>query len=128
MFENRKCPVCGGEITARSDKKYCSLKCKSSNQYEKRQTEEAFFLKVEKQLRTNRKVLKHYNKSGYTTIRKSELERQGFDAMFHTHYWENKKGDRYQFVFEFGFLERTVNGKEKLVLVTWQDYMTREFS
>lgn len=125
MFVNRKCPVCDGAITGRSDKKYCSLKCKSSNQYEKRQTEEAFFLKVGKQLRTNRKVLKQFNRSGYTIIRKSELEQQGFDANFHTHYWENKKGDRYQFVFEYGFLERTVNGKEKLVLVTWQEYMIR---
>ncbi len=123
MQLNRKCPVCGDEIKGRSDKRYCSLKCKSANQYEKRQKEEAFFLKVEKQLRINRKVLKHYNKSGYTTIRKSELEKQGFDSRYHTHYWENQKGDRYSFVFEYGFLETTVNGKEKLVLVTWQEYM-----
>ena len=123
MQLNRKCPVCGNEIVGRSDKRYCSLKCKSANQYEKRQKEEAFFLRVERHLRTNRKVLKHYNKSGYTTIRKSELEKQGFDSRYHNHYWENQKGDRYSFVFEYGFLEKTINGKEKLVLVTWQDYM-----
>ena len=124
MILDRKCPICGGVIKGRSDKKYCSTKCKSINQYEKRHSEEAFFLKVEKQLRTNRKVLKHYNKSGYTTIRKSELVKHGFDSRYHTHYWQNQKGDRYLFVFEYGFLEKTINKKEKLVLVTWQDYMT----
>lgn len=125
MFTNRKCPVCGNTVRGRSDKKYCSIKCKSINQYEKRQTEEAFFLKVERQLRINRKVLKRYNKSGYTTIRKSELTEQGFDSRYHTHYWENQKGDRYLFVFEYGFLEKTINGKEKLILVTWQKYMEK---
>jgi len=125
MFGNRKCPVCGNAVKGRSDKIYCSIKCKSINQYEERYLKEAFFLKVEKQLRINRKVLKLFNKSGYTTIRKSELTQRGFDPRYHTHYWENQKGDRYSFVFEYGFLEKTLNGMEKLILVTWQDYMAK---
>ena len=62
-------------------------------------------------------------KSGFTTIRKSELVAEGFDPKFFTHYWKNQKGDLYLFVYEYGFLNTKINGKEKYILVTWQNYM-----
>ncbi|WP_339712507.1 hypothetical protein [uncultured Kriegella sp.] len=123
MFANRKCPICGSPVKGRSDKRFCSTKCKSINQYENRGKTEGFYLKVDRQLRINRKLLKKYNRSGYTTIRKSELIGEGFDPKFFTHYWKNKKGDVYLFVYEYGFLGKKANDKEKFVLVMWQDYM-----
>ena len=123
MIKNKKCPVCGTLLKGRSDKKYCSVKCKSIHQYEQRQETETFFLKVDRQLKINRKLLKRYNNSGFTTIRRSELITQGFDPKFFTHYWKNKKGEVYLFVYEYGFLGTRNNDKEKYVLVTWQDYM-----
>ncbi len=123
MINTKNCPVCGTLLKGRSDKKFCSAKCKSIHQYEQRQETEAFYLKVERQLRINRKLLRRYNKSGFTTIRKSELITQGFEPKFFTHYWKNKKGDVYLFVYEYGFLSKKDNGKEKYVLVTWQNYM-----
>ena len=123
MINTKNCPVCGTLLKGRSDKKFCSAKCKSIHQYEQRQETEAFYLKVERQLRINRKLLKRYNKSGFTTIRKSELITQGFEPKFFTHYWKNKKGEVYLFVYEYGFLSKKDNGKEKYVLVTWQNYM-----
>lgn len=123
MTNEKLCPVCGILLKGRSDKIYCSTKCKSINQYENRQANEAFYLKVERQLRTNRKILKRYNKSGFTTLRKSELIVEGFNPKFFTHYWKNKKGDVYLFVYEYGFLKTNDREKEKYVLVTWQDYM-----
>jgi len=125
MTNAKYCPVCGTLLKGRSDKKFCSAKCKSINQYEERQEKEAFYLKVNKQLRINRKLLKRYNKSGFTTIRKSELIVLGFDPKFFTHYWKNKKGEVYLFVYEYGFLSTRIKEKEKYVLVTWQDYMEK---
>ncbi len=119
----KNCPVCDTELKGRSDKKYCSIKCKSIHQYEQRQETEAFFLKVDRQLKINRKLLKTFNKSGFTTIRRSELISQGFDPNFFTHYWKSKKGEVYLFVYEYGFLSKINSGKEKYVLVTWQPYM-----
>lgn len=121
----RACPICNSVLKGRTDKKFCSIKCKSIHQYENRQKTEAFFLQVEKQLRINRKLLKKYNRSGYTTIRSSELKAEGFNPKFFTHYWKNQKGDVYLFVFEYGFLTRKENGKEKYLLVTWQKYMEK---
>ena len=123
MIDTKNCPVCGTEVKGRSDKKYCSVKCKSIHQYEQRQETEAFFLKVDRQLKINRKLLRRFNKSGFTTIRSSELISQGFDPNFFTHYWKNKKGEVYLFVYEYGFLSKINSSKDKYVLVTWQPYM-----
>jgi len=123
MSTDKKCPVCETLVKGRSDKVFCSTKCKSIRQYERRQENEKFYLKVDGKLKTNRKLLRYYNKSGYTTLRKSELLNAGFDPKFFTHYWKNKKGDVYLFVYEYGFLSTTTNGREKYILVIWQDYM-----
>lgn len=123
MIDTKNCPVCGTEVKGRSDKKYCSVKCKSIHQYEQRQETETFFLKVDRQLKINRKLLRRFNKSGFTTIRSSELISQGFDPKFFTHYWKNKKGEVYLFVYEYGFLSKINSGKDIYVLVTWQPYM-----
>ncbi len=120
---NRICPVCQQPFRGRTDKIYCSNKCKSINQYEKRQQTETFYLKVEKQLRTNRKVLRRYNKAGKAVVRAEALQKDGFNPKFFTHYWKSTKGDVYLFVYEYGFLKKTENNKTKYVLVTWQPYM-----
>lgn len=119
----KKCPICYTIVKGRTDKIFCSVKCKSIDQYEKRQETEAFYLIVERKLRTNRKILKKYNKSGFSTLRKSKLIAEGFDPNFFTHYWKNQKGEIYLFVYEYGFLKKKDKDKEKYVLVIWQDYM-----
>ena len=73
----------------------------------------------------NRKILKSFNKAGKATVREQVLREQGFDPNFFTHYWKNAKGDVYLFVYEYGFLTRSENGKKKFILVTWQPYMRK---
>ncbi len=128
MIGDRKCPICSSVVIGRTDKIFCSTKCKSIDQYEKRQEKEAFYLLVEKSLKTNRKILKRFNKSGFTTIRKSKLIKDGFNPKFLTHHWKNQKGDVYLFVYEYGFLKKNQGGKEKYVLVTWQEYMAKDLA
>ncbi|SDN15297.1 DUF2116 family Zn-ribbon domain-containing protein [Kriegella aquimaris] len=123
MLTNRKCPVCGSPVKGRSDKLFCSTKCKSINQYETRQVEEGFYLQVDRQLKINRKLLKRYNRSGYTTMRRAELITKGFDPKFFTHHWKNKKGDVYLFCYDYGFLPLERDSKDKYLIVKWQDYM-----
>lgn len=132
MIVVKTCPVCKAIVKGRTDKIYCSAKCKSIDQYEKRQQDEKFFLRVDRQLRINRKILKRYNKSGFTTIRIDKLVNEGFNPDFFTHYWKNQKGDVYLFVYEYGFLKSKENAtneqaldKEKYLLVTWQSYMEK---
>ena len=52
------CPVCGKKLQGRIDKIYCTPKCKNAAQYEKRINNEQFYLFVDKQLKTNRRIVK----------------------------------------------------------------------
>lgn len=117
------CPVCGAKVQGRIDKLYCSLKCKNIAQYEKRSMNQQFYLQVDRQLKTNRKILKRYNLSGFTTLRKDVLIQEGFDPKFFTHYWKNAKGQVYLFCYDYGFLDLNVSGKNKYLIVEWQEYM-----
>jgi hypothetical protein len=124
--KTRKCPSCGHEITGRTDKKFCNVYCKSAFHYRKSKFDLAgFYLRVDKILKHNRKLLKVYNKSGKSVVRAETILNEGFNPNFFTHYWKNAKGDVYLFVYEYGFLKLTENGKDKYVLVTWQEYMNK---
>ncbi len=120
----KECRHCGKELSGRTDKKFCDPQCKSAYQYQiEKQNPERFYNKVDNQLKLNRRLLKEYNKGGKVTIRSSVLLELGFDPNFFTHYWKNQKGEVYLFVYEYGFLNKNEKGKDKYVLVTWQDYM-----
>ena len=117
------CPVCNNEKTGRSDQRFCSAKCKSLFHFSKSKKEEAFYYEVDKQLKTNRRLLKKYNMAGLETIRKEKLIEEGFNPNYFTHYWKNSKGQVYLFVYDYGYEELNKEGKKKYLLVKWQDYM-----
>ncbi|MDA9343857.1 hypothetical protein N9869_01755 [Algibacter sp.] len=124
MRFQKECLYCQKELIGRTDKKFCDPQCKSAYQYKQaKEKPERFFNKVDNQLKLNRKILKEYNKGGKVTVRASLLKEEGFNPKFFTHYWKNKKGDVYLFVYEFGFLTRKENTTEKYILIQWQDYM-----
>ena len=118
------CPVCENVVLGRKDKIYCSANCKSAAQYESRLANDTFFLEVDKQLKTNRKILKKYNQTGYTTLRKRILIEQGFNPDFFTHYWKNSKNQVYLFCYDYGFLDLK-DEKGKYLIVQWQQYMRK---
>ncbi|MEP2280858.1 hypothetical protein [Maribacter sp.] len=119
----KTCPECDSEVIGRTDKIFCSITCKSIHQYEKRQKENTFYFSVDQHLKKNRKILKRYNKSGFTTIRKSILLEEGFNPNYFTHYWKNQKNDVYLFCYDFGYLKINKNGVAKYLIVQWQEYM-----
>tara|TARA_R110002072_G_scaffold302577_2_gene486402 strand:+ start:6950 stop:7321 length:372 start_codon:yes stop_codon:yes gene_type:complete len=122
----KKCLNCDEEIIGRTDKKFCNQYCKSSYHYKSSQEKEASrFQKIDKILKTNRRILKNYNKSGKSFVRKTDLINEGFNPNYFTNYWKNKKGEVYLFCFEFGFLKAVDNGKEKYLLIKWQTYMEK---
>ena len=120
----KKCLACDKDLQGRSDKIFCDPYCKSSYHYQKSKEEAPrFYNKVDNQLKLNRKILKNFNKSGKATVRSETIKKLGFNPNFFTHYWKNKKGDVYLFVYEFGFLKRKEQQQEKYILIHWQEYM-----
>ena len=127
MKNERKCLECEKLLEGRAGKKYCDPYCKSAYHYKKSQSETPkFYTKVQQHLKLNRKILKNYNKAGKATVRRETLTTQGFNDNYFTHFWKNKKGDIYLFVYEFGFLKVQENNKAKYVLIQWQDYMEKK--
>ena len=118
------CKYCGTPITGRSDKLFCDPHCKGLYHYQaNKEKEVSFFKQIDDQLRKNRRILKAYNKGGKVSVRKDQLLREGFHPRIFTHYWKATNGNTYLFVYEYGFMSITENGKQKFVLVQWQDYM-----
>ena len=126
MIPERTCAYCDKELMGRSDKKFCDPYCKSAFHYQQIKASEPLFIKIDKQLKHNRNILKAFNKAGKATVRAHKLTELGFDPNFFTHYWKNQKGEVYLFVYEYGFLTKKEHGKAKYVLVIWQDYMGKQ--
>ncbi|MDP5099519.1 MAG: transposase [Crocinitomicaceae bacterium] len=69
------------------------MHCKSSFHYKKKLGEKiSLFETIDKQLKTNRRLLKLFNKAGKAVVRKDELIVEGFNPKYFTHYWKNSKG------------------------------------
>jgi hypothetical protein len=121
----KTCLFCEKELRGRTDKKFCDPQCKSANQYQKsKEQPERFYNKVDNQLKRNRKIMKEYNKGGKAIVRSNTLKEEGFNPNFFTHYWKNKNGDVYLFVYEYGFLKKLEHNIEKYVLIKWQSFMS----
>ena len=117
-----KCKECGEKLTGRLGQKFCSVYCKSSFHYKNyKENQPSTYVKIDNQLKHNRRVLKSYNISGQSQIKKSILIKEGFDFNYFTHIWKAKNGNAYHFCYEFGFRDLDDNGKYMLIM--WQDYM-----
>ena len=120
-----RCLECNEELSGREGKKFCTPYCKSAWHYKNEKTKEKkLFIKIDKQLKTNRRLLKLYNKAGKSTVRKQELIDAGFNPKYFTHYWKAKNNNLYLFCYEYGFMEIDENSNKKYVLVLWQPYMS----
>ncbi len=118
------CLYCESSIEGRTDKLYCTPNCKSLYHYQKNKEKGAsLYNRIDVQLKLNRRTLKNFNRVGKTIVRKEELDKEGFDPNYFTHYWKAGNGNIYLFCYEYGFMERVEHGMAKYVLVHWQEYM-----
>ena len=123
-MKKRVCIRCGEPIEGRLDKKFCEESCKSAYHYEQgRLKEQSLFNVIDRQLKTNRRILKEFNRAGKATVRKQVLLDEGFNPKYFTHYWKAKNGHVYLFCYEYGFMKKIENAKEKYVLIQRQSYM-----
>ena len=119
-----QCLKCGEPFSGRPDKKFCSESCRSSyHYYHSQEKQDSLYKIIDKQLKTNIRILKGFNRAGKATVRKQVLLDEGFNPKYFTHYWKAGNGNVYLFCFEYGFMKKIENNKEKYVLVKWQKFM-----
>jgi len=118
----KKCIACNDVFEGRADKIYCTPYCKSNYHYQLNKEKEAsVFVRVERQIKLNRRLLKHFNKSGKSTIRIEKLHAAGFNPDFFTHIWRNKENKVYRFCYDVGFLDILEGKKKKYLLIDFQE-------
>lgn len=103
---DRTCAECGKTLKGRADQKFCDDYCR--NAFNNRQNADAnnYVRTVNNALRRNRRVLEGLIKPGDEMGKapRHKLADAGFDFTYHTHQYTNKKGQVYQFCYEYGWL------------------------
>ncbi len=102
--EEKVCLECGGKITGRSDKKFCSDQCRVAYNNKLNRDETAYMNNVTNILRKNRRVLMELNLSGKTKVNRDKLNDKGFDFNYFTSQYKTKDGSVYNFCYEQGYL------------------------
>ncbi|MEZ5045641.1 MAG: hypothetical protein R2831_01470 [Chitinophagaceae bacterium] len=102
--EIKLCLFCNKKLVGRADKKFCNDSCR--NNYNNKQNDEGKEVKtIINALKKNRKILQAYLQTEDTArTTKSRLLESGFQFNYHTHTYENQKGNIYKFCFEYGYL------------------------
>jgi predicted nucleic acid-binding Zn ribbon protein len=98
------CLECGGKISGRADKKFCSDQCRVSYNNKLNRDETAYMNNVTNILRKNRRVLLELNTTGKTKVSRDKLNDKGFDFNYFTSQYKTKDGTIYNFCYEQGYL------------------------
>jgi predicted nucleic acid-binding Zn ribbon protein len=117
---SHECLECGDPLKGRSDKKFCSDACRVSYHNKKNSEKNNYMRKIDGILKKNRRVLVKLNTTGKTRLSKQKLVDAGYNFAFYTNTYITKKGSKYRFCYEHGYLELD---NDYLMLVELQDYM-----
>lgn len=118
--EKRHCLECGSEIFGRSDKKFCSSYCRSENHNANNKDITNYMRKVNNILRKNRRILAKFNPNGKSKAKESTLMEEGFNFAYHTNVYSTKKGGKYYFCYDQGYIKLEDGW---LALVVRQEYV-----
>jgi len=105
MDDARTCLFCNKVLRGRIDKKFCDDYCRNAHNNRQNSDQNNFVRNVNNILRKNRRILESLVPAeGLTRQPRRKLSDQGFNFLYHTHRYTNKKGDVYFFCYEYGFL------------------------
>ena len=102
--EEKVCLECGGKITGRSDKKFCSDQCRVAYNNKLNRDETAYMNNVTNIFFIFLRVLMELNLSGKTKVNRDKLNDKGFDFNYFTSQYKTKDGSVYNFCYEQGYL------------------------
>lgn len=105
MKEERFCLDCGELLKGRSDKKFCDDLCRNNYNNQLNSDATATLRNINNALRKNRRILTSLMpKEGTGNVSKNKLNTLGFNFMYHTHTYTNKKGLTYFLCYDHGYL------------------------
>jgi hypothetical protein len=102
----RICKLCKSGLSGRSDKIFCSLKCKSDYAYKLREVTELATTAIDKILHRNRSILLEIlgKNKVQSKIRREVLEAKKFNFSYHTQNHTNNQGKPVTYVYDFSWM------------------------
>ncbi len=103
----KKCKICSKPIIGRSDKIFCSLRCKNYYHTNLRRVTNLAVKDIDIILHRNRSILLEIMGKRKTQIKieRMVLDKKKFNYKYHTHLHTNSKGKIYYYVYDFAWME-----------------------
>jgi hypothetical protein len=103
----KNCPVCKKKFIGRTDKKFCSVACKSFYHSRLKKVTVVAVQNINNILQRNRSILleilgKHGKQA---KINRIILDQKKFNFKYHTHFQVNSAGKMYLYVYECAWME-----------------------
>jgi len=105
-MEKKKCRSCQKEFLGRTDKKYCSTKCKNHYNYYQRKNTQKITRRIDKILHRNYEILKMLLPSNKSRIKYDRLvlEQAGFQFNYHTSTYTNSRNKTYYYLYDIAWM------------------------
>lgn len=102
----RKCKMCPNTIVGRSDKIFCSARCKTSYHEKLEKVTKIATLKIDNILHRNRSILLEIlgKNLTYKKIARAILDSKKFHFGYITHYHINSQGKMVHYVYDFSWM------------------------
>ncbi|MEM6643945.1 MAG: hypothetical protein AAF616_13275 [Bacteroidota bacterium] len=125
------CIQCRGELSGRSDRKFCSDQCRATYHNQHQSAHEKDLQLLNKQLRKNRTILKTLSPTGKATLRKEVLKEMGFSFRHFTSIY-GKEDKRYYLCYDYAYrpiYQHSITEGKKIakVLIVQQQPFMRSF-
>ncbi len=101
-----KCKICNKTIVGRTDKKYCSVKCKNYYHQNLRNVTELAVKDIDTILHRNRSILLEVlgKRIMQITVKRMVLDRKKFNFNYHTHLYVNSRGKTYYHIYDMAWM------------------------
>lgn len=119
-MQSRTCLECALKLVGRKDQKFCSDYCRNSYNNRLNEDVNATVARVNRILRKNRRILSKLNPNGKKSVNGVKLSEEGFNFHYFTNVYSTKKGMRYYFCYDYGYIKLEDN---QFILVQKQQYI-----
>ncbi len=107
-IETKKCPVCSRELRGRTDKVFCSAKCKNNLNNAKNRVLQEKIKPITEKLKQNYEILENLLTAGRKEVSSTELQGKGFDFNYLTNFKRNQSAGakNVNYIYDLGYTQK----------------------
>jgi predicted nucleic acid-binding Zn ribbon protein len=104
--KKRLCQQCEKPIHGRPDKKFCDDSCRNTFNNQQNAISTNLIRTINHALKRNRNILSVLLPEGEKLARttRDNLNKEGFNFRYFTHWHQNQKGNLYHYCYDFGYM------------------------